>query len=107
MRCFHRTFASKQILQDGFKDATDTYMSGNSYSGVWFSADYPLDINEGAKGDKVLMLEIPNHIFDKYEWIEEDKPYRESLLPANIVNELGKPKLLTENEVNFYEEARD
>ena len=34
----------------------------------------------------MLDLEIPEEIVAPFEWIEEDKGYREFLVPAEIVN---------------------
>jgi hypothetical protein len=50
---------------------------------VWFS-DVPLDENEGADDDTLLLLKIPKSIIAEYEWIEEGKPYREFLVPASL-----------------------
>jgi hypothetical protein len=61
-------------------------------------SDCPLDINEGAKGDVVLMLNVPVDIFERYEWIEQGKPYRESLIPAAILNALGMPRIVSVDE---------
>ncbi len=87
MTAYHRTFHSKAILRDGFKDATGSYLTDRKWTGVWIS-DKPLDINEGADGDVLLSIEISSKTFTKYEWIEEGKPYREALLPAKILNTL-------------------
>jgi hypothetical protein len=46
----------------------------------------PLDINEGAQGDDLLAVEIPDELFVQYEWVEEGKGYRESLIRAELVN---------------------
>jgi hypothetical protein len=55
--------------------------------GVWFS-DRPLDTNEGVRGDMLLRITLPlgRRELDKYEWVEESKPYREWQLPAALVN---------------------
>lgn len=85
MRLYHTTDAAESILRDGFRDATDTYMTTNAYTGVWL-ADSPLDINEGAAGDVTLILDIPEHEVAPYEWVEEGKPHLEFLVPATVVN---------------------
>ncbi len=89
MKVFHRTFHSKAILREGFKDAENTYETGQMFKGVWVSADAPLDNHERADGDVVLSLEIPDRLFEKYEWVEEDlecRMYRESFIPAVELN---------------------
>jgi hypothetical protein len=87
-----------EILNGGFYDATDTYMAIPPCTGVWVS-DRPLDANEGAQGDVVLLVDIPEEVFAKYEWVEDGKPYREALVPAEILNELKPPEIFDESEL--------
>ena len=88
MKLYHKTFAADSILAHGFMDSEGRYMTDTVYRGVWLS-DRPLDDNEGADGDTLLSLEIPDEIVEKYEWIEDGKPYREFLVPAETVNRYG------------------
>jgi hypothetical protein len=90
VKAFHRTDHAEAILEGGFRDGTGTYGTGIKFSGVWFS-DRPLDVGQGAIGDTVLCLEIPDEVFAEYEWIEDGKPFRESLIPACVVNAIGRP----------------
>ena len=92
MRCYHRTaaHAAAAILADGFRDTDDYYMTGNLYRGVWVSTE-PLDANEGATGDTLLSIMIPEDVFAEYEWVEDTKPYREALVPADVLNASGRP----------------
>lgn len=85
MIVYHRTDHHEAILTEGFRDGTGLYMTRHLYSGVWVS-DRPLDGNEGAFGDVVLAMEIDEHLFAEYEWVEEGKGYRESLMPADRLN---------------------
>jgi hypothetical protein len=59
-------------------------MTEQVWRGVWLS-DRPLDSDEGACGDVVLFIEIPEEIIAEYEWIQ-DMGYREFLVPAEIVD---------------------
>ena len=68
-------------------------MTDQEFTGVWVS-DCPLDINEGGRGDVVLTLDVPIDVFERYEWIEEGKPYRESLIPASVLNALATPRIV-------------
>lgn len=90
MKLFHRTPHAEKILAEGFRDAKSTYMTGQYFTGVWFSS-IPLDANEGAKGDTLLMVNIPAKVIKPFEWVEEGKPYREFLIPADLVNKYGPP----------------
>ena len=93
MFLYHRTFAAKRILAEGFRDKTGTYMTDQEFTGVWFS-DTPLSVNEGAAGDVVLAIEVPDELVAEYEWIEDGKPYREWLIPAELVNRFGPPAVV-------------
>lgn len=96
MKFFHRTNAAEAILSEGFRDATRNYMTTEEHSGVFIS-NFPLDCNEGTKGDQLLLLEIPESEVLQYEWEEEGKPYREFCVPAEILNRNGKPMLIDED----------
>jgi hypothetical protein len=86
MKVYHRTDHANAIQQEGFRDGTGTYMTKNVYTGVWVS-DVPLDANEGALGETLTEMEIPEELFEQFEWVEDGKPYREALIPAALLNE--------------------
>jgi hypothetical protein len=88
MILYHRTRASaaELILCDGFRDGVGTHMTTEEHRGVWFS-NVPLDSNEGADGDTLLRVELPEQAIEEFEWIEDRKPYREWLVPARLINE--------------------
>jgi hypothetical protein len=89
LKFFHRTglLEADAILQQGFVDAVDYYLTSSLHFGVWLS-DQPLDSNEGTEGEALLEIEIDSDYpaLDLYEWIEEGKGYREWLIPASILN---------------------
>lgn len=95
MKLYHRTPAAEIILKDGFKDGEGFFLANQLFTGVWLS-DRPLTSNEGTKGDSLLTIEIPETVLLQYEWLEEGKPYREFLVPANLVNAYGLPNLCDE-----------
>jgi hypothetical protein len=99
LRVYHRTSidVANQILLNGFRDGQGTYLTDQMWTGVWVS-DVPLDENSGACGDTLLALDMPASVFEEYEWVEELKGYRESLIPADILNKFGPPKVVTEEE---------
>jgi hypothetical protein len=105
MRLFHRTSAADEILRNGFRDGQGSYMTDAILSGVWLSA-VPLDFNEGAAGDAVLEVQLPDALALEYEVVEEDKPYREFLIPADVLNRHGQTRLLSEEEVDAVEDPR-
>ncbi len=87
MRLFHRTTADNAaaILVAGFRDGEGYYLTDTLWRGVWL-ADRSLDENEGAWGETVLVVEMPESEVREWEWIEENKGYREFLVPAAVVN---------------------
>lgn len=86
MLLYHRTEHGGAILADGFRDAEGYYMTAHLFRGVWV-ADWPLDCNEGAKGDDLLVADVPECLVAEFEWIEDGKGYREFLVPAAILNQ--------------------
>lgn len=91
MTYFHRTTASIAliIVANGFRNGRGTYLTQTEHEGVWISTE-ALGPNEGAHGDVVLTIEAPEQEIRRFEWIEEWKPYREFLVPADVLNALGK-----------------
>jgi len=45
-----------------------------------------VDENEGANGYRVLAVDIPEARIADFEWTEVGKPYREWLIPAELLN---------------------
>jgi len=59
-----------------------------------------MDINEGAKGDQVLRVELPDHVdLGDFEAIEDGKSYREWRARAALINEHATVTLMTDNEL--------
>lgn len=100
MKLFHRTPFAESILKNGFRDGEGTYMTGVMHCGVWLS-DRPLDFGQGAKGEDLFLLDIPEDEMSPFEWIEDGKPYREFLVPAEIVNRYGPPELIDEDDYDW------
>lgn len=101
MTLYHTTTkeAAAAILQDGFRDATGSYMFvGITLTGV-FVADYPANDNDGARGDQVLEITVPGD-FDLAGFAieEEGCPVWEWLIPAKILNGWAV-RLLDEDEL--------
>ena len=102
MRLFHRTAHADPILREGFRDAEGHYGFHDEdgqvpVRGVWLS-EFPLDENEGADGDQLLQIEVPDTVALEYEVAEDGKPYREFLIPADVLNQFGPPRLVSPEE---------
>jgi hypothetical protein len=46
----------------------------------------------------LLALDVPGPLFEAYEWIEDGKHFRESLIPAEELNQFGAPKIVTDSD---------
>ena len=106
MLVYHRTVHADAILREGFRDGY--YMLPppiGELRGVFVSADWPVDENEGAAGENVLEIEIPAELWNEYEWVEEDRTWRQAMVPAASLN--GCPvRALDEAEVEALTLAR-
>jgi len=85
---YHRTSRenARSILRNGFRDGKGRYLTAKIWKGVWVS-NRPLDSNERAEGDALLEIRVPESEVTPFEWAEEEKPYREFLVPARVLNE--------------------
>jgi hypothetical protein len=99
MLVYHRTNHSATILKDGFRDGYYLMPGIGELYGVFVSAGGPLDENEGADGDVVLELDIPDALFVEYEHVEEGKTYREAMIPAGELNRYSVRRVLNEEDV--------
>jgi len=88
LRVYHVTSseAADAIEREGFRDARGTIPGSAGFNGVWV-ADLPLDSTEVAKGaDAFFIISIPESDIVDFEFVEEEKPYREWLIPADLLN---------------------
>jgi hypothetical protein len=46
----------------------------------------------------LLALDVPDTLFEQYEWIEEEKHFRESLIPAESLNQYGPPNVVIDSD---------
>lgn len=104
MKLYHTTDAAETILANGFRDSSGSYGLTDAQerpfmlTGVFVSNEI-LDVNEGATGDDVLELTLPDDFdLDYWELIEEGKPYREWCVPAELLNRFPR-RLLTDEEI--------
>lgn len=96
MLVYHRTDHAEAIMREGFRDGSYMLSIGEQ-RGVFVSADSPLDENEGACGDTVLVIEVPERLFVDYEWVQ-DIGYREAMIPAAKLNACPRRALTADEE---------
>jgi hypothetical protein len=103
MKLFRRVRPSEaeRVLAGGFENHTGTYLTDREWTGVWVS-DRALDCNEGIPLAAIVLLEIQLHVPEAaiadYEWVEEEKTYREWLLPAVLLNRYASVRMVGEDE---------
>jgi hypothetical protein len=105
MVLYHRTNAADDILRDGFRDGEGSYMSDVILRGVWLSA-VPLGDEEGARGNQVLEVDLPDALAIEHEVVEEGRQFREFLVPADLLNRQGRARLLSQEEVDAIDDPR-
>jgi hypothetical protein len=73
-------------------------MTFKKLSGVWLSEE-PLTINEGAKGRVVFELQTELNYEDlaEYEFVEDEAPYREWVVPCSVVNSKMVARVVDDN----------
>jgi len=100
-RLYHRTsrINAEAIIANGFRDGEGRYLTDSRHRGVWLS-DRPLDANEGALGDTIIAVDFddPGTIAE-FEWIEDERPYREWLVPADRINGIASMRVIPEDDI--------
>ena len=43
----------------------------------------------------MLEIDVPDDVVKDFEWVEAEKPYREFLIPAEVANGYGPPRLVS------------
>jgi hypothetical protein len=83
MRVYYVTANAETILDQGFRDPT----------GVWV-ADRPVRPEHDNDASAVLALDIPEELFQQFEWGDPDIAYREAHIPSEDLNRHGPPMVL-------------
>jgi hypothetical protein len=101
MRLFHTTDVAAAILTDGFIDSEGGYMFARLILRGVFLATTPADVNDGATGQDVLEVVLPDSL-DLSAWAILDggavSPW-EWCIPAATLNDSAAVRLLNEEEV--------
>jgi hypothetical protein len=99
---YHTTDEADAIRRDGFRDNT-RMVAEVQLTGVFIS-DQPVTSDEGAKGDQLLQLEFGDGV-DLGPVIGGGEPHS-WCVPAKLINEHAKVKLLSNEERDAALEAR-
>ena len=103
MRLFHiaNNTNAEAILKDGFRDVMGYHHAGQEWTGVWVSSE-PLDWSQRQylnEANTLFAIEIPEDVISEFEWAEEGKLIRESLIPAELLNSYGPPVVADDYDV--------
>jgi hypothetical protein len=97
---YHRTQSesAETILHEGFKAGIGTYITVNERTGVWLS-NVPLNIVDLSPSGPTLLrvtLSLAEADIERFELVEDGKPYREWLIPAEVINANSTIEMLDE-----------
>jgi len=86
IRIYHRTPYARVICAQGFCDSEDDPPWSQ---GIWVATAPVTEgpLGKGAKGNELLMLEIPVTLFEAYERPEDCDGARVALIPATRLNQ--------------------
>jgi hypothetical protein len=79
------------VFRDGFTDLYEEF----GRRGVYL-ATVPLGANDGFDGDVTLCLDVPPDVFQRHDVtdeLQEASGYRLALVPADVLNRLGRPQV--------------
>jgi hypothetical protein len=87
MLLYHVSADPEAILDHGFVDGPGFYRSGKLHRGVWLY-DRPIEGVEAstAADSRTVVVDIPDEVALRHEWLEEHRDYRQFLIPAELVN---------------------
>jgi hypothetical protein len=86
MRLYHVSDHAETILASGFSDGSGFFRSGKLHRGVWL---YDRPIEEGierAANARTVVVDVPDDVALRHEWLDEPRPYRQFLIPARVAN---------------------
>jgi hypothetical protein len=86
MKLYHVSDDAQAILAHGFQDGEGFYREGTLHRGVWVF-DLPIENEQEYQADsRTIVVEIPDDLAARHEWLEEGSDYRKFLVPADILN---------------------
>jgi hypothetical protein len=86
MILYHVGDDAQAVLDRGFQDGESFYHEGILHRGVWLF-DGPVEKEESQEADsRTIVVDIPDEVAARHEWVQEGSSYRTFLIPAEIVN---------------------
>lgn len=84
VKVYHRTLQSEE--EPGRRGGG--VMTDEMLVGVWVSTAPPRSRAEHA--GRVVGFDVPDSLFERFEWVDDAKPFREALIPAPILHRYGR-----------------
>ena len=91
MRLYHVSDHAEIILKEGFQDDPGFYRGSKLHRGVWLFAEPPAEGPQESATLRTVVVQIPDEVAARYEWLEEQVPQRRFLIPARVVNRYLAP----------------
>ena len=89
---------AESIVRSGFTDVDALLVMGEVHRGVWLTSVPPDASQDAADVGQLLEIHLPPELATRYEYYEATAPYRQFLIPADVLAEYGPPRLLTPEE---------
>ena len=87
MILYHVSDDAQAILDHGFEDGEGFYHEGILHRGVWLF-DRPVEgEDEQVRGPNTIVVDIPDDLAARHEWLQEGSTHRKFLIPAEIVSD--------------------
>ena len=106
MKVYHRMVQLDERRPHGLGEGRGVgVMTDELLVGVWVSTRRP-DIRPATDAGGVVEFDVPDSLFERYEWTEEDKPFREALIPAAVLHRYGSRPWVEPDDSVVYTEPR-
>jgi len=87
--------AAEAIVRDGFRDGKGSLDVGPTWPPVVLVSDEPLSVHDGAPGDEVVEVVVPDSASLEAKVFENVRGYREWCVSAHVLNEWPRRRLNT------------
>jgi hypothetical protein len=78
---------AQSILEHGFVDGDGFYHAGKLHRGVWlFDRPWKTGEESAAADEGTVVVDVPDDLALRHEWLQEDDGYRRFLMPAELLN---------------------
>jgi hypothetical protein len=87
VKVYHRSSSTDEAASSPPTDAPEGVIAEGSVVGVWVSTARPAR-HDGAPRE-IVELDIPDSLFERYEWARGDRRSRAALIPAPVLSRYG------------------